>query len=274
MKIICDLCPHHCQLDEGQTGFCKARTNQNGKTVCSNYGRLTSIALDRIEKKPLQRYYPGSKILSVGSYGCNLRCPFCQNYEISMEYEGVRTIQVLPKQLVNEAVELMKEGNIGIAFTYNEPLISYEYVYDTSVLAHKNNLKNILVTNGTICREPLERLLPHIDAMNIDLKGFSKEYYDMIQGDFETVMSAIKLATEYCHVEITTLIVPGKNDSEEEMKELSKWLASINKEIPLHISRFFPRYKMIDIEATPVEKIYRLRDIAKENLKYVYTGNI
>lgn len=271
--MICNLCPHLCDLAEGQTGFCQARTNRNGVIVCDNYGRLTSIALDPIEKKPLARFYPGSMILSVGSYGCNLRCPFCQNYEISMADKSSQTVYLSPRQLIQKAQELVPQGNIGIAFTYNEPLVSYEYVRDCSMLAREQGLKSVLVTNGTIQKEPLLELLPYIDAMNIDLKGFTQEFYDMIKGDLQTVKETIVLAAKSCHVEVTTLIIPDENDSEQEMEAISIWLASVNPEIPLHISRFFPKYKMQEKAPTPVDTILRLREIAKKHLTYVYIGN-
>jgi len=271
--LICDLCPHHCNIKEGLTGRCRARSNINGVITCNNYGKLTSMALDPIEKKPLMRFYPGSMILSVGSYGCNLNCPFCQNNDISMANEFIETVYVSPKQLVMKAKELMPIGNIGIAFTYNEPLISYEYVRDCAMLAHKEGLKTVLVTNGTICTQPLKELLPYIDAMNIDLKGFTKRFYDMVGGDLETVKRSISLADKHCHVEVTVLIIPGENDSDDEMEALSKWLKTVDYKIPLHISRFFPQYKMADKSPTPVETIYRLKDIAAKHLKYVYAGN-
>ena len=271
--MICDKCVHHCDLREGQTGICRARTNINGEIRAGNYGKLTSLALDPIEKKPLARFHPGSMILSVGSYGCNLRCPFCQNCEISMADESADTMYVSPEQLIETAKELVPKGNIGIAFTYNEPLVGYEYVYDCSVLAHQCGLKTVLVTNGTINKEPLLKLLPFIDAMNIDLKGFTQRFYDMIGGDLETVKQTIALASKHCHVEVTTLVIPDENDSEEEMDAQSAWLASIDPEIPLHISRFFPRYKMMDKVPTPVETIYRLRRVAAKHLRHVYTGN-
>ncbi|ANX00103.1 radical SAM protein [Thermoclostridium stercorarium subsp. leptospartum DSM 9219] len=275
MKAVCEICPHHCSIDEGQLGFCRARTNKNGEIVCENYGKLTSIALDPIEKKPLKRFFPGSFILSVGSYGCNLKCPFCQNYEISMTCGGkISTEKVMPELLVDMAESLVSRGNIGIAYTYNEPLISYEYVMDCARLAKRKSLKNVVVTNGYICEKPLEELLPYIDAMNIDLKSFSNEFYKNIKGDLETVKNTITLAAKNCHVEVTTLIIPGENDSGEEMEELSAWLASISPEIPLHVTRFFPRYLMTEKKPTPVDKILKLADVARKNLRYVYEGNI
>ena len=274
MKVTCGICHHHCKLEEGQLGLCRARKNSDGKIICENYGKLTSLALDPIEKKPLQRFYPGSKILSVGSYGCNLRCPFCQNSEISMiDGEHIQTAEVSPEALVEKALELMPKGNIGIAYTYNEPLVGYEYVRDCAKLAKENNLKNVVVTNGCICEQSLKELLPYVDAMNIDLKGFTEGFYKMVGGDLETVKRTISLAAESCHVEVTTLIIPAENDSEEEMDALSKWLASVNPKIPLHVSRFFPCWKMTDRSPTPVETVYRLAEVARKNLQYVYVGN-
>lgn len=274
MRVKCRICPHHCNIEEGHTGLCRARTNQSGKIVCENYGRLTALALDPIEKKPLYHFYPGSRILSVGSYGCNLDCPFCQNCDISMAGgEGIETQDITCEELVHKALVLRSRGNIGIAYTYNEPLIGYEFVRDCTREARKHGLKNAVVTNGYICGEPLEELLPCIDAFNIDLKGFTEEFYHKLRGDLATVKHTISLAARQCHVEVTTLIIPGENDSEEEMMELSGWLAGVDADIPLHISRFFPRWKMQDREATPVEKVYRLAQIARRNLKHVHEGN-
>ncbi len=273
-KARCSICPHDCVLGEGQTGLCRARSNRGGAIRPDNYGLVTSISLDPIEKKPLYRFYPGSRILSVGSYGCNLRCPFCQNYEISMAgKERAGTIYVSPEELVEKAIELLPQGNIGIAYTYNEPLIGYEFVMDCSKLARAKGLKNVLVTNGYINEKPLAELLPFIDAMNIDLKAFTEGFYKRINGDIETVKKTIETAANFCHVEVTTLIIPGENDSPEEMRQLSAWLADVDKDIPLHISRFFPRYKMSDKDATPIKTVYSLADAARENLKYVYEGN-
>jgi len=272
--MICQLCPNHCELKEGKSGICHARTNLNGVIVNSSYGRLTAVALDPIEKKPLARFYPISKILSVGSYGCNLHCPFCQNSDISMtDGKLTDTFHMSPEQLVRQAESLRPQGNIGIAFTYNEPLIGYEYVRDCSKLAHEKGLKTVLVTNGMFCRELIIEMLPLIDAMNIDLKSFTQRFYDMLGGDLETVKQTISLAVKACHVEVTTLIIPKENDSEEEMEELSTWLSNISADIPLHISRFYPRYKMKDRAATSISTIARLYDIASKHLTYVYTGN-
>ena len=270
----CPVCPHHCRLMDGQYGRCGARKNENGKIICDNYGKVTALALDPIEKKPLRHFFPGSMILSVGSYGCNLSCPFCQNHEISMarsENTGWRMMR--PEELADLAEDCRGRGNIGVAFTYNEPLAGYEFVRDTARLVHERGMKNVLVTNGTAKLPVLEELLPYIDAMNIDLKGFTEEYYRKLGGSLETVKEFIRRAAKECHVELTTLIVPGENDSAEEMEREAEWIASVDSEIVLHVTRFFPRYRMTDRKATDVEEVYRLRDAAGKYLKYVYTEN-
>lgn len=274
MSVVCEICPHLCKLEIGQTGFCRARSNIDGKIACINYGKITALALDPIEKKPLARFLPGSKILSVGSFGCNLRCPFCQNCEISMaSEEHAATSLVFPQLLVEKAAALVPMGNIGIAYTYNEPLVGYEFVYDCAKLIREKEMKNVLVTNGYICEAPLHELLPYIDAMNIDLKGFSDGFYKKLGGDLDTVKRTISLAADQCHVEVTTLIIPGENDSIKEMENLSAWLAEIDENISLHLSRFFPMYQYAHKNPTPISTIYELADIARRDLKYVFTGN-
>ena len=274
MKTHCELCFHHCQLDEDQTGLCRARGCRDGRIVPLNYGKLTSLALDPIEKKPLRRFHPRSLILSVGSFGCNLRCPFCQNHEISMAGDGeLQTVELSPEQLAAKAADLVPQGNIGVAYTYNEPLIGYEYVWDCAALIHERGLINVLVTNGTVEEASWRELLPLIDAANIDLKGFTAEWYRKLGGDLDTVKRSITLAAEWCHVEVTTLLIPGENDSVEEIRELARWLAGVDLNIPLHLSRFFPRYRMTDRPPTPTEEVYRLADEARAYLTYVYTGN-
>ena len=279
---VCGVCFRHCQLNEGQTGFCGGRIERNGRVEALNYGRVTSLSLDPIEKKPLARFFPGSRILSVGSFGCNLRCPFCQNHEISWSEQARKYAETAetfrPEELAGLAVQTKKRGNIGLAFTYNEPLVGYEFVRDTAALTHAEGLKNVLVTNGTAELSVLEELSPCIDAMNIDLKGFTEAYYrDVLGGDLRQVLHFIEAAVSFCHVELTTLIVPGENDSEEEMRALSAWVSRLKlpdgEEVPLHISRFFPRFHMQDRDATEVRTVYRLAEVAREKLKYVYTGN-
>ncbi len=273
-KLKCNVCHHHCKLSENQIGLCKARSNVGEKIGPVNYAKITSIALDPIEKKPLRHFYPGSKILSVGSFGCNLKCSFCQNHEISMAgNEEIITQYATSEDLIQIALDLIPEGNIGIAYTYNEPLICYEFVRDCAMLAKKNKLKNVVVTNGCFSEEILEEILPFIDAFNIDLKGFSDKFYKGISGDFELVKNFIKLAYKHAHIEITTLIIPDENDSEEEIINLSNFIASMDKEIPLHISRFFPCYEMKEKRPTDIKKVYDLAKIARRKLKYVYEGN-
>ncbi|MCI9548554.1 MAG: AmmeMemoRadiSam system radical SAM enzyme [Oscillospiraceae bacterium] len=274
MSATCELCFRHCGLAEGQTGFCRARVCRDGAVVPLNYGKLTSLALDPIEKKPLRRFRPRSLILSVGSFGCNLRCPFCQNHEISMAGDGtIQTVDVPPEQLADKAEELIPRGNIGVAYTYNEPLVGYEYVRDCAAAVHDRGMVNVLVSNGTIEERPWRALLPFLDAANIDLKGFTQSWYRRLGGDLNTVKRSIALAAEQCHVEVTTLLVPGENDSVDEIRALAQWLASVSPDIPLHLSRFFPRYEMRDRPPTPVEEVYQLAEEARNWLAYVYTGN-
>ncbi len=291
-KFKCDVCYRHCEISEGKRGFCGVRTvirTEDGglKVYPLNYGKITGIALDPIEKKPLARFMPGSRILSVGSFGCNLRCPFCQNYEISWS-EGAyafenETDYLSPEELANLAIEYKNRGNVGVAFTYNEPLIGYEYVRDTARIVHEMGMVNVLVSNGMASIDVLNQIIPYIDAMNIDLKGFTDHYYtDILQGNRAMVMDFIAEAVKHCHVELTTLIIPGENDSEKEMEQLSAWIAgladnggnNIGKNIPLHITRFFPRFHMTDRDATDVEVMYKLAEIARKNLSYVYLGNV
>lgn len=277
-QVLCDVCPKFCKLREGQIGFCRARSNIGGKIVPINYGQATSLALDPIEKKPLMRFCPGTYILSYGSYGCNLRCPYCQNASISMAGpDNCPHRLITPEGLTDLAVDLSKQepGNIGVAFTYNEPTVCFEFIRDTSKLLHEAGLKSVVVTNGGLVRKYADELLPHVDALNIDLKGFSDEFYRYVKGEFDTVKEFIKAAVEHkCHVELTTLVIPTKNDDPEEMEREAEWIASISPDIPLHLSRFFPRYKVEDLPPTPAETIYRLKDIAQKKLKYVYTGNL
>lgn len=274
----CEVCFRHCELKEGGIGFCGAREARRGEVTAANYGRITSLALDPIEKKPLRRFYPGSKILSAGSYGCNLRCPFCQNSEISwgdeVKFLSKRAEVLEPGELVALAEEYKDRGNIGIAFTYNEPLVGYEFVRDTARLAGSKGLKNVIVSNGTCELSVLSRIAPYIDAMNIDLKCFDADTYkNVLGGDLEMTMSFIKEAVKTAHVELTCLIVPGISDSPDMMKEMSEWIASISDQIPLHVSRFHPCFHMSDAEPTPVSTVYELARIASAKLKYVYTGN-
>ncbi|MBW9157861.1 AmmeMemoRadiSam system radical SAM enzyme [Clostridium tagluense] len=270
--VNCKLCPHNCHIPSGAHGICNVRVNSKGKLYTINYGEITSMAQDPIEKKPLYHFKPGSNILSVGSFGCNFSCGFCQNYSISQG--RAKSEYVAPEKLVEICKSL--EGNIGIAFTYNEPSIWYEYVYNSSKLL-KERIKDInivVVTNGYIKEEPLKILLPYVDAMNIDLKALNNKYYkDICGGSVTPVMDTIKIASKQCHAEVTTLLVNGENDSAEEIGAVAGFIASLNKDIPLHLSRYFPNYKMNN-PATKVEVMFKDRDIAKKYLNYVYLGNI
>ena len=282
----CEVCFRKCEISEGEVGFCGGRACRNGKVLPENYGKITSLALDPIEKKPLKCFHPGSLILSAGGYGCNLRCPFCQNYEISWSEQAMRFREdaeyISPEELAATALYYKPSGNIGLAFTYNEPLIDYEYIRDVGRLVHDQGMVNVIVTNGTAALPILREILPFIDAMNIDLKGFSPEYYrKVIGGSLEMTLDFIREAAKSCHVELTTLIIPGENDSDEEMREMTRWIAGLKdgtgkvtgSRIPLHISRFFPRFHMTDREATDVRRIYHLADVAREELENVFTGN-
>ncbi len=283
-SAVCPVCPHRCRIAEGKTGRCRARGTRDGSVVPLNYGLVTSLALDPIEKKPLARFYPGSRILSVGSYGCSLNCPFCQNWEISMsdgqEFRHGRRAEdnyVSPEALADMAEHLRPQRNIGVAFTYNEPLISYEYVMDTARLLREKDLKAVLVTNGCVNDEIADTVLPLTDALNIDLKSFQDDVYrNILGGNLAAVKNFIAKAAEQCHVELTSLIVPGMNDSEEEIRAMTQWIASLphGEEIPLHITRFFPRYRMQDRNPTEKAAILKLVEIARQRLKYVFPGNI
>ena len=282
----CDVCFRHCELKEGQTGSCGARICTGGEVRPAWYGKISSLALDPVEKKPLARFHPGSLILSAGGFGCNLHCPFCQNHEIAQREKkkgfSVPAEEMPPEELAELAASCRPRGNIGLAFTYNEPLVCWEYVRDTARLVRERGMLNVLVTNGCAEVQILDRLSPFIDAMNIDLKGFTDRYYrDTLGGDRQMVTDFIREAVQRCHVELTTLIVPGENDSETEMLQLSEWIAGLQnvfggrtgKDIPLHISRFFPRYRMADRHPTEVRRIYALVRTAKQNLRHVYSGN-
>lgn len=274
MKIRCDVCMHHCELDREQTGFCRARKNTGERIIPVNYGKITSLALDPIEKKPLAMFCPGTMILSAGSFGCNLRCPFCQNHEISMAGEREsEAAYIEPGELAARAQALRPRGNIGVAYTYNEPLVGWEYVRDTARFIRAAGMKNVIVTNASVTDPVLDEILPLTDAMNIDLKGFTDQFYAKLGGDLGTVRHFIQRAAEACHVELTTLIVPGENDSEQEIKELASWVGGISSDIPLHITRFFPRWKMTDRGATDICTVYSLAETARKSLKHVFIGN-
>lgn len=272
-RVRCLLCPHGCVLPQDGTGVCRARRNMDGRLYSLNYSRVTSVALDPIEKKPLHRFRPGSLILSAGTFGCNLKCSWCQNWTIA--HTDARTMELTPAGLADLAKQYASRGSIGVAYTYNEPSIWYEFVFDTARLVREQGFVNVLVTNGFINPEPLEQLLPYIDAMNIDVKAFTEEFYGKYcKGSLSSVMDTVERAARSCHVEVTTLVIPGLNDSPEEIERLAAWLASISPDIVLHLSRFFPCYRMNDIMPTPRQTLENARSSAMKHLEHVLLGNI
>ena len=275
-KVHCFLCPHNCRIPENGRGRCGVRKNMGGILYSLNYGEISSIGVDPIEKKPLHRFHPGTYILSVGSVGCNLKCTFCQNSSIAqVKPEEIHTHTASGDDIAAKALELKTQGNIGIAYTYNEPSIWYEFVYETAKKAREKGLLNVLVTNGYISEEPLTQLLPYIDAMNIDLKAFNDAFYSgLIKGGLKEVKETIRRSAESCHVEVTTLVIPGWNDDPKEMEEEAGWLASLSPDIPLHLSRYFPQYQMTDRPPTPLNTLMELKKIADRHLRYVYLGNV
>jgi pyruvate formate lyase activating enzyme len=275
-RVHCRLCPHECMISEGQRGSCRVRKNDGGKLYAENYGLICSSHFDPVEKKPLYHFFPGSVIFSVGSIGCNLHCKFCQNWEISQsgteEYNYLR--RVSPPEMLGKA--LAREENIGIAYTYNEPAVWIEFMIETAELVAREGLKNVMVTNGYINPEPLNRLLPLIDAFSVDLKGFTGSFYKTYTSSkLDPVLENLKtIRRSGKHLEITNLVINGVNDDEKEFKAMSSWIAGeLGEDTVFHISRYFPMYKMTT-EATPVEKLLSLHRIASGKLKYVYLGNL
>ncbi len=271
-RVLCLLCPQECRISPEREGVCRVRRNIGGTLYSQNYGHCSSIALDPIEKKPLYHFYPGSDILSIGTQGCNLRCGFCQNWQISQGEPGLRELS--PQDTVDIALKYRETGCIGIAYTYSEPSVWFEYVLKTAKLAKEKGLVNVLVTNGYINPEPLGELLEFVDAMNIDIKAFTDEFYKKVcKGKLEPVLKVTEIAAKRCHLELTTLLIPGYNDSPEEIRDLIQWVASLGVEIPLHFSRYFPNYEFIE-PATPIETLEMAREIALSKLRYVYLGNM
>ena len=270
-KVRCELCPKRCVIAPDGYGFCQARKNIEGKLFSEIYARITSIALDPIEKKPLYHFHPGEYILSLGTRGCNFACLFCQNWQISQSRDASLKA-ISPEDATRQA---KKVHSFGIAYTYNEPMIWYEFVLQTAKLAHKQGLKNVLVTNGFINQEPLNELIPFIDALNIDLKSIDNDFYvKYCKGELKPVLETIKTVSKSAHLELTNLIIPGLNDSEENFIRLRDWIFdNLGPETPLHFSRYFPCHKM-DIPPTPLETLNRAKAIASEKLKNIYLGNV
>lgn len=268
-NVVCLLCPHHCSINLGKVGRCRARVNIKGTLYTKNYGKVISYAYDPIEKKPLYHFYPGSTIFSIGTFGCNFACDFCQNSELV--YYNEDTAEIRDKDIITLA---RQENSIGIAYTYNEATIWYEYVLHVAKSAHEAGLKNILVTNGYINEEPLRKLLPYIDGMNIDLKSMEDNFYkEICKGSLEPVVNTIALSSQYTHVEITTLVIEGQNSKFSNIEAVAQKIASIDPAIPLHLSRYHPAYKM-KLPPTPIDTLVQAVNIAKKQLDYVYMGNV
>ena len=284
--VRCLLCPHGCVIADGGYGKCGVRENRGGVLYCTHYGLVSALALDPIEKKPLARFKPGSAVLSAGGYGCNFTCSFCQNWHISQTARhahggtpesgaGGYPLTMSPAQLAEAARNAVPRGNCGLAFTYNEPMINFEYMRDTFRLVRREGLSTVVVSNGYINPKPLDDLLPLVDAMNIDLKAFTDDFYRrMCGGTLDPVMRTIRRAAEKTHIEVTTLVIPGLNSSTGEIANLAAWLAGIRPDIPLHLSRHHPDYRMSEPAPIPVDELLFLADTARKYLEYVYVGNV
>jgi pyruvate formate lyase activating enzyme len=273
--LNCHICNHHCVIYNGKTGFCGMRQNDNGSMYSLNYASASSVAVDPIEKKPLYHFYPGSLSFSLGSLGCNFRCPYCQNWTISQAtLEEMGTNDILPEN----AIKMAQENHCqSISWTYNEPTMWFEYTYDSAKLAQKNDLKTVYVTNGYMSDEALDLITPYLDAANVDLKGMSDKFYqELCQARLEPVLNNIQtMHDKGIHLEITNLVIPGHNDSEEDLKALVEFVADVGVEIPLHLTRFYPHYKMNQTPPTPVKTLDKAQKMATEaGLKYVYVGNV
>ena len=273
--LNCHVCNRHCVISNGKTGFCEMRQNDNGTMYSLNYASASSVAVDPIEKKPLFHFYPGSLSFSLGSIGCNFTCPYCQNWAISQAYlEEVGTRNILP----DKAIKLAHENHCkSISWTYNEPTMWFEYTYDSAKMAQKENLKTVYVTNGYMSEEALDFIAPYLDAANVDLKGMSNKFYhELCEARLEPVLENIQTMHEKgIHLEVTNLIIPGYNDSEEDLKALVKFVADVGVEIPLHFTRFLPHYKMNQVPPTPVETLEKAQKMAIDaGIKYVYIGNV
>ena len=273
--LNCHICNRSCVISNGKTGFCGMRQNDNGTMYSLNYASASSVAVDPIEKKPLFHFYPGSLSFSLGSIGCNFRCPYCQNWTISQAtLEEIGTNDIPPERAIKLAQENICQS---ISWTYNEPTMWFEYTYDSAKLAHKNDLKTVYVTNGYMSQESLDLIAPYLDAANVDLKGMSDKFYrELCQARLEPVLENIHtMHDKGIHLEITNLVIPGYNDSEEDLQSLVKFVAEVDVNIPLHFTRFYPHYKMNQVPPTPVETLEKAHKMAREaGIKYVYMGNV
>ena len=273
-QVCCELCPRECSLEEGQVGSCGVRRAEAGKLLTLNYNRCTSLAVDPIEKKPLYHFYPGWLILSAGTFGCNLHCSFCQNW--SLVHGENRSTEILSAAGLLQILQSREPGEqLGVAYTYNEPSVWYEFVLESSRLLHEHGYKNVLVSNGMINAKPLAELLPYIHGMNIDVKAFSDTFYRHQCGGMglEVVRQTVEQAVQHCHVELTYLIIPSLNDSATEIEEFVTWVASLDQNIPVHFSRYYPQHRL-HLPPTPLETLERAWETARQKLSYVYLGNV
>lgn len=276
-KIQCDICPHACKLEEGQRGFCFVRMRENNQIVLTSYGLSSGLCVDPIEKKPLNHFLPGTSVFSFGTAGCNLACKFCQNWDISKSREmHILAEKAMPKDVAKIA---QRQGCKSVAYTYNEPTIFMEYAVDTAKECHKLGIKSVAVTNGYICDEARKEFYSHMDAANVDLKGFTDEFYKkIIGGHLQPVLDTLYYLKHHTNVwfEITTLLIPGKNDSSEEIDKSTNWIMeNLGPDVPIHFTAFHPAWKMLDVPSTPLETLRRAREIAiKNGIHYAYTGNL
>jgi pyruvate formate lyase activating enzyme len=277
-KVHCFLCSHHCVISDGKFGVCNVRENKGGILCTHTYGRLIAQHIDPIEKKPLYHFLPGSSSFSIAAMGCNFQCGFCQNWQISQVKEakdlGVNPQEVEPEDLVKQA---KRSRSKSISYTYTEPTIFFEYAYAIGQLAKEEGLYNVFVTNGYMTEEMIRKIHPYLDAANIDLKSFSDDYYrGLCKGRLAPVLKSIETMKGLdIWVEVTTLVLPGQNDSEEELGKIAGFLAGIDPSIPWHISRFYPQYRMDHLESTPLKTLDRAYEIGKNaGLRYVYLGNV
>jgi pyruvate formate lyase activating enzyme len=271
-QVVCELCPHGCRIAEGRAGRCRVRGVRGGELVALGYGILTSANMDPIEKKPLYHFFPGREIFSIGGWGCNFACDFCQNWSISQRCEEAGRVRE-PRDIVTVA---KRSASVGIAYTYNEPLVGYEYVRDCATVAREAGLANVLVTNGYLNRDPAVELLPQVDALNIDIKSMDETFYaERCKGRLQPVLDFAKCAAEAgCHVEVTNLLIPGLNDAEHDVVRLAAWVAEhLGAAVPLHLSAYRPMYQC-RIPATPESTVIRAWEAARAVLDYVYMGNV
>jgi len=276
-RVVCDVCPRHCTLAEGQRGLCFVRMNQGGEVVLTTWGRSSGFCVDPIEKKPLNHFYPGSAVLSFGTAGCNLTCRFCQNWDISKSRQMDRLADLATPEAIADAAE--RSGCRSVAYTYNDPVIFHEYAIDVAQACAGRGIKSVAVTAGYVCDEPRKEFYRYMDAANIDLKGFSESFYrKLCSAELSVVKETLQYIARETDVwmEITTLLIPGQNDSDDELDAMTRWIAeALGEDVPLHFSAFHPDYKMMDVPPTPAATLTRARNIAKRNgLRYVYTGNV